>query len=407
MQTLTLHEFERRPISVQLDRDQLRALTDARIEITPPEEDGQTWILRPSSYIGTLSLGNVAIVVRPKIPIDRVMFLLAYATDPRGWRQYRFDLSKDADVLESIIPAFVHHTRQAIRRGLLQGYKREEEALHTVRGRIRFNDQVNRHFGIPLPIEVVFDEFTEDIEENRLLKTALYLLSHMPVRSPQSRQEIRAFGSVFNSVSLGRYIKGETPAVDYNPLNQHYRSAVELARLIIESSSLELFHGEVTGASFLLDMNDVFQKFVTVALREALGVSENTFRSDKKIRKVTLDVAEKIKLEPDFSWWEGITCVFVGDAKYKRVSVSHVPNADLYQLLAYTTALGLPGGMLVYAMEEDDETAAHIVRNTDKRLEVVALDLSGTPEEVLAHVGVLAGKVRALRSRAPSPTPSP
>ena len=29
-----------------------------------------------------------------------------------------------------------------------------------------------------------------------------------------------------------------------------------------------------------------------------------------------------------------------------------MPNADLYQLLAYTTALNLPGGLLVYAKGE-------------------------------------------------------
>ena len=54
--------------------------------------------------------------------------------------------------------------RQTVRcGGLLQGYRHEEEALHTVRGRIRFNDQVNRRFGVPLLLEVAFDEFTEDI----------------------------------------------------------------------------------------------------------------------------------------------------------------------------------------------------------------------------------------------------
>ena len=174
MQTLTLHEYESRPVYVPLDRNQRRMLAYAHIGIEPPDDDEQTWVLPPSSYIGALNLGNMAVVVRPKIPVDRVMFLVAYALDPGGWRKYPFDLTPDVDVLEAVIRAFVHHARQAIRRGLLQGYRREEEALHTVRGRIRFNDQINRRFGIPLPLEVAFDEFTEDIEENRLLKTALH-----------------------------------------------------------------------------------------------------------------------------------------------------------------------------------------------------------------------------------------
>ena len=46
-----------------------------------------------------------------------------------------------------------------------------------------------------------------------------------------------------------------------------------------------------------------------------------------------------MRLAPDLSWWDGPTCTFVGDAKYKNITGERVPNADLYQLLAYATAL--------------------------------------------------------------------
>ena len=32
-----------------------------------------------------------------------------------------------------------------------------------MRGRIRFDDQIRRRFGIPLPVELRYDEFTDDI----------------------------------------------------------------------------------------------------------------------------------------------------------------------------------------------------------------------------------------------------
>ena len=57
------------------------------------------------------------------------------------------------------------------------------------------------------------------------------------------------------------------------------------------------------------------------------------------------------------------TVLFVGDAKYKRIAGQQfcAPNADLYQLLAYATALDLPGGLLIYAQGEAD-TAAYCTR---------------------------------------------
>ena len=89
----------------------------------------------------------------------------------------------------------------------------------------------------------------------------------------------------------------------------------------------------------------------------------------------------------------------MGDAKYKNVTGETVPNADLYQMLAYVTALDLPGGLLVYAKGEAD-TAEHLVRHSGKRLEVAALDLSDTLDDVFDRVRGLAVKVTALRDEA-------
>jgi len=55
--------------------------------------------------------------------------------------------------------------------------------------------------------------------------------------------------------------------------------------------------------------------------------------------------------------------------------------------------LGLPGGLLVYA-EGPTKEEVHVVARTGARLVVRTLDVSGTPEEVLAEVRELAGRVR-------------
>ena len=96
-------------------------------------------------------------------------------------------------------------------------------------------------------------------------------------------------------------------------------------------------------------------------------------------------------LKPDLVWREGSSWTFVGDAKYKDLSGEHAPNSDLYQLLAYVTALNLPGGMLIYAKGEREPATYHI-RHSGKRLEVAALDLSGTLDDVLNRVESLANK---------------
>jgi len=79
-----------------------------------------------------------------------------------------------------------------------------------------------------------------------------------------------------------------------------------------------------------------------------------------------------------------------------------VPGADLYQLLDYTTALDLPGGLLIYA-EGDPDTRPYRVKHVGKHLEVMALDLSGTLADVLDRVQSVAAGVQRLREEASQP----
>ena len=82
-----------------------------------------------------------------------------------------------------------------------------------------------------------------------------------------------------------------------------------------------------------------------------------------------------------------------------------MPSADLYQLLAYVTALDLPGGLLVYAAGEA-EAASYQVRHSDKQLEVAALDLGGALADVLGRVGDVAARIAELRDQARSLLPA-
>ncbi|MFC5268936.1 hypothetical protein ACFPJ1_43085 [Kribbella qitaiheensis] len=56
---------------------------------------------------------------------------------------------------------------------------------------------------------------------------------------------------------------------------------------------------------------------------------------------------------------------------------------DLYQLLAYGVALGLPPGLLIYAGLRPVDVQQ--LKRADVELEVMGIDMSGRPEQVLAH----------------------
>lgn len=394
---LTLHEFRTLP-SVALRKDQVDALrrVTKTISISPTLGLDGYYDLTPGSTIGAIQLADLAIEIRPKIPIDRVLFLLSYLVDPKNWNSTGFDFSERDSLVEAIIPGFVRQVERAFYPDILQGYREEEDSLMTVRGRIRFDDQLRRRYGLVPPVECRFDEFTEDIEVNRLIKAALVRLKGLRIRSGSARRVLRAFDSLLETVQLVNYDPRALPEVSFNRLNARYKPAVEIAKLVLQWGSFELGHGKIRATTFLVDMNKVFETFVIIALREALRLSETAFPKGAWRKGLVLDEAERVRLQPDVSWWDGLACSFVGDVKYKKVQAEGILHPDLYQLLAYTVATQLPVGLLIYAAGED-EPAIHDVAHLGKKLEVRTLDLTGRPAEILTQIAVLAERIRELR----------
>lgn len=414
MREISLKEYERsEPVGLSVsERDALNEAIPS-LSISHVAGESGKYVLRPSSVVGAVEVGGLSAIIEPKIGVGQLVSLACYAMGGgrKGLVEFGGDFAyaEETALPEFLARAFAAAAEKAFARGLLRGYVAREEALQTIRGRIRFDDQIRRRSGLPLPVEVRYDEFTDDILPNRLVKAANRLLRRAGPLSPGTRRRLGRIDALLDGVSLCGYPRNAVPEVKFDRLNGHYEAVVALARLVLRYGAHEAERGDVRASGFTMDMNAVFQEFVTVALREKLGLSNGAF-GERWVN--SLDVDGKIGLEPDLVWREGGRCVFVGDAKYKRIpnrergerddrapNAERASNADLYQILAYATALDLPGGMLIYA---EGEAATYTVRHAGKRLQVVALDLSDTLDDVLARVGAIAEDARALRARRPA-----
>jgi 5-methylcytosine-specific restriction enzyme subunit McrC len=180
------------------------------------------------------------------------------------------------------------------------------------------------------------------------------------------------------------------PAWQPTRLNVRYHPALRLAELVLRATSAEHSSGSVTVTGFLFDMPVLFEQFVTVALREELETTRGgrVAAQDRHF----LDHAAKVTLKPDIVWYRHGIPVAVADAKYKAEQPSGYPNADLYQMLAYCTALGLPSGHLIYARGAE-EAARYVVRETGTEILAHALDLDCPPEVLLSEIGDLTGSL--------------
>src|SRR5215213_2257688 len=274
---LRLKEYET-AVGVELsqaDVDALRRLVPSA-RITPTIGRHGSFDIVPGSMIGAISADTFDVVIAPKVAVDRLLFLLSYTMDPKHWKSTKFDYEPESTIVDAVIPSFLALTEAALQRGLLQGYLSVEDALMGVRGRIRFDEQLRQRQSLPLPVEVQWDEFTADIEENRLIKAATRILRTLRPRSEAYGVRLRRLEAQLEPVTAIRYDRRSVPYPVITRLNRHYEPALRLARLIIQNTTFDLRNGRVTASAVLFDINTVFEDFVVVALREALHLNRKS-----------------------------------------------------------------------------------------------------------------------------------
>ena len=404
---LTLREGDPARV-VDLSPPVAEALAAAGVVVITPTKDPGRFEVAAGNQVGVARVDGLQVVIQPKIDINRLVFLFAYASRPNHWRGDLVSLDPQLELPEALAESFVALARRALGQGLLKGYVTLDQSLPVLRGRIRESEQLRRRFGRTVPLEVRYDEYSVDIPENQLLLAAAERLMRIPGVGKRHRGGLHRLRLQMADVS--RPAQGTVPRWSPSRLNARYIPALELAELILAGQSFEQRVGDVIVSGYLLNMAKVFEDFVTVALREALRA-----RGGRSLLQYAthLDEDESVPVKPDFVWVDRGAPRVVVDAKYKAEKPSGFPQADLYQMLAYCTVLGLPEGNLVYAL--GNETArTHVVRHSGVRIVAHTLDLQAEPQALLEEVRRLVGRLlqepagdAAESSRASGPRADP
>ncbi|MFC9872672.1 McrC family protein [Nocardia salmonicida] len=336
--------------------------------------------------VGAVTIGALTVRVEPKTPISNVLWMMGYAKNPAWWSRHTTLVDDAADFVEALSEAFVIAAEQAISKGLLSGYREVEDASLVLRGRVRAGDQVTRRFGLLLPVEIRYDEYDEDTPENQLLLAATLALlttTGLPTRLRTRLARIRR-----TLADVTAPARGAEPGWIPNRLNSRYHWALHLAEMIIEHRSVEHRIGEVTIRGFVVDMWKVFEDFLMTAATDAI-----VRRGGRAVRPTAnraswhLDCEQTVMIEPDLTWLDTTgTPISVFDAKYKVLKAGKLgPNADMYQLTAYCTALKLRTGHLIYAKGEIQPRIVKII-GADITIYCHSLDLTLPPQDLLSTV---------------------
>lgn len=393
-------------VEVRLTAEEGRMLASSDIVTASPSvHESQMWSITPSrGVVGVARVGDIEVWITPKLPIARLLFLAGYAVNPRGWR----DEEAELDVAEGLVPAVARFLCQqaehALRQGPLHGYRTVEESSAVLRGRLREADQLRRHHGRAIPMEIRHDDFTIDVPENQVLLAAIIRMAGVPRVREEHRRRLAALRAKLVGVSVPA--RGSPlPTWQPNRLNQHYHGVLRLAEVVWQATSPEHAPGSLLTTGFLFRLWKIFEDFLVVALSEELQAAHGGAGRGYPCH---LDEACAVQMKPDLVWQLNGRPVAVVDAKYKPEKPSGYPYADLYQVLAYCMALRLPRGHLVYA-RGDAVPVRHVIPHAGIEIVCHALDLALPPAKLLAQVATIADELvpRSLGLSAAGPTAAP
>ena len=287
---------------------------------------------------------------------DTRQVFLTMLRDWRGLGQAQLDGAsiraiRRLDMFEAFVHLFLTSVVMLTRRGLARTYRTQEANLPCLRGRILFPPHVRENLVDRSRFYVGYDEFTADRPANRLIHLALRRLMGV-VRHPANRQRVHQLRIVFSEVPSTTNVDDDWARHRVDRSMRHYDAVMPWVGLFLFGKGLATFAGPHVSRALLFPMEEVFEDFVTAAVRR--HQRRLTVRAQGPMRHLATDGADKeaFRLKPDVVLLERKQVRFILDAKWKRLdpdAPNHgVSQDDAYQLFAYGRRYGCRRVVLAY-----------------------------------------------------------
>lgn len=294
--------------------------------------------IKTQSWVGVIELEKVRIIIQPKFNkgftslIDMISFIEDLPI--YQWEDTSGTIDK-TNFLEILVRLFLKEVEQVLQLGLVKEYITESDNLTTLRGRVNFRENLRRNFNLPTKVFCNYDELVTNVKENQILLSVLVKISSFNLQL-KTKQHLNIIRSQMELL-CNEYRGTEWPTFHYHRLNAHYERAHKIGQYLWNSTSATSFFTKQNFYySFLIDMNNLFEKFVVQLLYKYLPKGFKVIAGKRITDAITLEGKSFRHIIPDILVENKITKEMqVLDVKYKQYGKKRVNTEDVYQLAFY------------------------------------------------------------------------
>lgn len=251
--------------------------------------------------------------------------------------------SQNVPIHEWIFQQFLQELVSLIRRGLKRSYIQKQSNERFLKGRLNVKKQLEKPPGKESYFSIIYDEFSFNRLENRLIKTALESVVQSTTINATwyLARELSIKLQNISSISRAhRYLS----KWEKSKLMVEYRAIYPWCDLILSCLNPFFQKGRQQGISLLFKMEKLFESYVAIAFQKKLKSKEISLKcQDKSHYLVKHSEQHLFQLQPDliFTYQDDHKDSFtvIADTKWKRLNQGkahfHISQQDLYQMLAY------------------------------------------------------------------------
>lgn len=316
-----------------------------------------------SHYVGFVQVNKTRLLIYPKIAINSVkeidynrafevlirllsnseFFSVKKIPSPLHIGKYKGDL------LELFIGIFIDELLVLFNRDINRNYNLCLENQSFIKGKIDFEETVKYNSYKKHLHYVRYDQFTENIIINRIFKTViLNLINRTTVK--ENKMKLKKSLLWLEDVETVPLNNDIWRRVKFSHLNNQYEPVFNMAKLFYYNSSPNLNKGDEMVFSFLVPLNQLFERYVYEAIRSYKSCFTVNYQGPVRYL-ARQDGINKLLLRPDITITENKNTYYIMDAKYKEVDTANninVSQSDIYQILAYSIRYECNNIALVY-----------------------------------------------------------
>lgn len=330
------------------------------------------------------------------IPIRNIYYMIAYAFRSLQTGRYRRLATEHFDNASDLYAAIlVQGMSDRLKRGLAKGYMPKQNKLASPRGRIDFSASAHELSVSERRLVCVVDDFTADIQENRVIVSTLELLLHADIDSIR-RNGIRSLLPSLRGIGHVDLRRVDWRRADLDVRNQTSRMLMGICHMAISGLLQSPLPGNSRSADFLDDQEmfrlyeTFLRKYYEREWRGMLNVTHHRIPWDTD-REMSDNTGILPIMQPDVVLEDGKDVLIIDAKYYTRTMQRHFDSAklhssNLYQIYAYVSNMHAQlsresndskvSGMLLYARTDETVQPNANLRLGNGRVSVDTLDLN-------------------------------